>query len=86
MPVAGADTSLTAQFAWLTAISTAPVVNPSTAVANVAPDIAPALRRFQGVLDRLGRQQDEGDLGALSEDIASWSSDRVRATRLIVDD
>jgi hypothetical protein len=86
MPVAGTDTSLSAQFAWLPAVSTAPVADPSALAANSTPDAAPALRRFQRVLDRLGRQQDEGDIGALSEDIANWSPDRARATRLLIDD
>ena len=86
MPVAGADTSLGAQFAWLPAVSSAPVADQCTLTANSAPDTAPALRHFQRVLDRLGRQQDEGDIGALGEDIASWSPDRARATRLLVDD
>lgn len=86
MPVAGADTSLKAQFAWLPAVSTAPLVDPSVLAASPVADVAPALRRFQRVLDRLGRQQDEGDISALGEEIASWSEDRARATRLIVDD
>ena len=86
MPVAGADTSLRAQFAWLPAVSTASVADQSTLTANSVPDIAPALRRFQRVLDRLGHQQDEGDIGGLSGDIAAWSEDRARATRLLVDD
>lgn len=85
MPAAGTDTSLKAQFAWLTAVSTASVVTQSTSTAN-APDTATTLRHFQGVLDRLGRQQDEGDIGALAEDIANWSPDRARATRLLLDD
>jgi len=85
MPVSGANTSLRAQFAWLPAISTASVADQSALAANSAPDATPALRHFQRVLDRLGRQQDEGDIGALGEDIASWSEDRARATRLIVD-
>lgn len=86
MLVASADTSLRAQFAWLPAVSTAPVANPSASAANPIPDAAPALRRFQRALDRLGRQQDEGDIRALSEDVASWSLDRARATRLLLDD
>jgi hypothetical protein len=86
MPVAGADTSLRAQFAWLPAVSTAHVDDPSAKAANPAPDAAPALRHFQRVLDRLGRQQDEGDISALSEDIANWSPDRARATRTLLDD
>ena len=86
MPVASADTSLTAQFAWLPAVSTAPIASPSASAAHPTPDAAPALRRFQSVLDRLGRQQDEGDIGALAEDVARWSQDRARATRLLVDD
>ncbi len=86
MPVAGAGTSLRAQFAWLPAVSTASVADQSTLAANSAPDAAPALRHFQRVLDRLGRQQDEGDIGAISEDIAGWYADRARATRRLVDD
>lgn len=86
MPVAGADTSLKARFAWLPAVSTALIADQSALAANPVPDAAPALRRFQRVLDRLGRQEDEGDIGALSEDIASWSADRARATRLLIDD
>jgi hypothetical protein len=84
MLVAGADTSLRAQFAWLPAVSTAPVS--SASAATPVPDVAPVLRRFQRILDRLGRQQDEGDIGALSEEIVSWAEDRARATRLLLDD
>lgn len=86
MLVAGADTGLEAQFAWLAAVSTAAVPDRRALAANPVPDTSAALRRFQDVLDRLGRQQDEGDISALAEDVASWSPDRARATRRLVDD
>ena len=35
MPVAGADTGLTARFAWLTAISTSPAANPAERVEDL---------------------------------------------------
>ena len=86
MPVAGADTSLKARFAWLPALSTAPLAAQSASAANPVPDVAPTLHRFQRVLDRLERQQDEGDISALGEDIAEGAADRARATRLLLDD
>jgi hypothetical protein len=86
IPVAGPDTSLPAAFAWLTeAVSSSPIAESDTDPSPV-PDAAPALRRFQAVLDRLGPQSDEGDLAGLSEEIADFSELRVRATRPLIDD
>jgi len=50
------------------------------------PDMAPALRRFSIVLGQLDPQADEGDLAGLSDEVASWSADRARATQPLVDD
>lgn len=49
-------------------------------------EIAPVLRSFQSVLDRLAPQSDEGDLAGLGDEITSWSEDRARATRHLLDD
>lgn len=83
-PVAAADTSLPATFAWMVgAVSSAPVANPR----RPAPQISPVLQQLQYVLDRLEPQADEGDItGGLSDEIASWSEDRARATRPFIDD
>lgn len=86
MPVAGADTSLNAQFAWLAAVSTAPASDQRALAVDPVPDTSAALRRFQSVLDRLDGQQDDGDISALVEDVSIWSSDRARATRRLLDD
>jgi hypothetical protein len=83
-PVATPDTSLPATFAWLTPpVSSSPGANPQHAPGLRA---VPALRRLHGFLRRLEPQQDRGDLGALTEEIADWSADRARATRLFTDD
>jgi uncharacterized phage-associated protein len=50
------------------------------------PDMTPALNRFQTILDRVGRQEDEGDLSALTEEIADWAPHRADATRALIDD
>ena len=50
------------------------------------PDIAPVLRQFDSILDRLEPQTDEGDLSELSEEIADWADHRARATRPLVGD
>ena len=86
MPVAGADTSLKAQFAWLAAVSTAPASDQRALAVNPVPDTSEALHRFQSILDRLDGQQDEGDIGALVEDVSIWASDRARATRRLLED
>jgi hypothetical protein len=64
------------------AVSSAPLAVPAEPV----PDILPVLRSFQSVLDRLTPQTDEGDLAGLGEEVASWSEERVRATRVLLDD
>jgi uncharacterized phage-associated protein len=43
------------------------------------PRIAPVLAQFQEVLDGLGAQEDEGDISALSDEIADWAPLRARA-------
>lgn len=50
------------------------------------PDLTSALHRFQGVLDRLEPQADEGDLEGLADDVASWAPERARATEPFLDD
>lgn len=86
-PVPSADTSLSSAFAWVTAaVSSAPLAVPTELPAEPVPDILPVLRTFQGVLDRLTPQADEGDLAGLGEEVANWSEERVRATRVLLDD
>lgn len=86
-PVPGADTSLSAAFAWVApAVSSAPLVAPTESAAEPIPDILPVLRSFQGVLNRLPPQANEGDLANLGEEVSSWSGERVRATRVLLDD
>ncbi|MBO0806369.1 MAG: DUF4065 domain-containing protein [Nocardiopsaceae bacterium] len=50
------------------------------------PDVAPALDHLQGILDTLERQDDEGDLAGLTEEIADWAPYRASATRRLVDE
>lgn len=51
------------------------------------PAIAPVLHHFQGILDTLDPQADEGDVVAgLAEDIADWAPYRASATRRLVDE
>ena len=76
-PVATANTALPATFAWLAgAVSSAPAANPRRPV----PEIAPVLKRFQDILDHLTPGADEGDLSALADEVADWSSSRANAT------
>lgn len=50
------------------------------------PDMTPVLNRFQAVLNRIGPQEDEGDLSGLSEEVADWAPYRAGATRPLIDD
>jgi uncharacterized phage-associated protein len=50
------------------------------------PDMTPTLNRFQAVLNRIGPQEDEGDLSGLSKEVADWAPHRARATRPLIDD
>jgi uncharacterized phage-associated protein len=50
------------------------------------PEIAPVLASFREVLDRLGPQEDEGDLSSLGDEIAEWAPLRARATKRLVDE
>lgn len=50
------------------------------------PDMTPVLNQFQAVLNRIGPQEDEGDLSGLSAEVASWGPHRTCATRPLVDD
>jgi hypothetical protein len=86
-PVARADTSLSAAFAWVAQpVSSSPIADPDVYTAEPVPDIQPILRSFQSVLDRLPPQTDEGDLAGLGDEVVSWSEARARATRLLIDD
>jgi uncharacterized phage-associated protein len=49
------------------------------------PEVASVLGHFQGVLDKLGSQEDEGDLSALADEVADWAPERARATRRLMD-
>ena len=49
------------------------------------PEVAPVLARFQDALNRLGSQEDEGDLSALADEVADWAPERARATRRLVE-
>jgi uncharacterized phage-associated protein len=48
------------------------------------PDSGAALARFQGVLDRLPRQDDEGDLGVMADEHAESAGVRARANDVIL--
>ena len=84
-----ADTSLPATFAWLIEpATTLSATGSDTDVANrqPIPDIAPVLRQFQDILDRLEPQVDEGDLSGLAEEIQEWAPYRARATQPLIDE
>jgi hypothetical protein len=86
-PVPSADTTLSSAFAWVAAaVSSAPLAAPTELAAEPVPDILPVLRSFQGILNRLPAQADEGDLAGLGEEVSSWSGERLRATRVLLDD
>ncbi len=68
------------------AVSSAPGAWPEPEAIHPVPDAGPALLHFRSVLSRLEPQADEGDLAGLTEEIASWSSHRARATQPLVDD
>jgi hypothetical protein len=83
------DTSLPATFAWLAEPATSVRVtrsNIEVADARPLPDIAPVLREFQDILDRLEPQVDEGDLSGLAEEIGEWAPYRARAMRPLIDE
>lgn len=50
------------------------------------PDMAPVLEHFQGIIDKLEPQQNEGDISALPEEINGWRPYRVAATRRLIDE
>jgi hypothetical protein len=50
------------------------------------PDVAPVLERFQGILDTLEAQEDEGDISGLADEIAEWAPHRSAATQRLTDD
>jgi uncharacterized phage-associated protein len=50
------------------------------------PDIAPALDHFQGILDALDSQENEGDLAGLAEEISGWAAYRAAANERLIDD
>jgi hypothetical protein len=84
-----ADTSLPTSFAWLiepttTERATAPEADVTDR--RPTPDVAPVLRHFQGVLNRLEPQADEGDLSGLAEEIEEWAAYRTRATQPLIDE
>lgn len=89
LSVPAADTSLPATFAWLIEPTTSLRATGSgtdTAARRSIPDIAPVLREFQDILDRLERQADEGDLTGLAEEIEEWAPYRARATQPLIDE
>lgn len=89
LSVPHADTSLPATFAWLTKSVTslrATESDTDAAARLPIPDIAPVLRHFQDVLNRLEPQADEGDLSGLTEEIEEWAEYRARASRPLIDE
>jgi uncharacterized phage-associated protein len=50
------------------------------------PEIAPVLERFQGILDTLETQTDEGDISGLVDENADWAPYRAAATRRLTDE
>ena len=89
LSVPPADTSLPATFAWLIEPTTS--LRAARSNINVTdwtpiPDIAPVLREFQDILDRLEPQGDEGDLSGLAEEIEEWAPYRARATGTLIDE
>jgi hypothetical protein len=84
-----ADTSLQATFAWLTEPTAGlRATRSGTDAADrlPIPNVAPALRHFQGILNRLGPQTDEGDLSGLAEEIEEWAAYRARASQPLIDE
>ena len=84
-----AGTSLPATFAWLTEPATSLwVARPDFDVddSRPVPDIAPVLREFQDILDRLDPQVDEGDSSGLADEIREWAPYRARAMRPLSDE
>jgi hypothetical protein len=84
LSVPPADMSLPATFAWL--IEPATTLRATGTDRQPIPDIAPVLRQFQDILDRLEAQADEGDLSGLAEEIEEWAPYRDRAAQPLIDE